>query len=159
MGKLMYNILFWFGEFLVRMGTSVRELALRLQFPLETIEVKPMTDEEVKEEIKDLFPHSFATFKEGMASGDYCTRHDAAAKLVGWYLHQDGHPFVEDLVRAAEIMLECGQGTSGDVSYLVGAWKDQASATNDKDREEAEQREQKIYDDLEDKLNKTQGDK
>src|SRR5208283_1834965 len=98
------------------------ELSLRLQFPLKVVEVKI---EEVEEELKDLFPHSFATFKEGMASKDFCTRHDAAAKLVGWYLHQDGHPFIEDLIRAAEIMLERAPATSADVSYLVGAWKDQ----------------------------------
>lgn len=99
-------------------------------------------------------PYAFTTFKEGMASKNYCTRHDAAAKLVGWYLHQDGHPLIEELVRAAEIMLEDTTATSGDVSYLVGAWKDQASATTDKDLQEAEEREAKIYEGLQDKLNK-----
>jgi hypothetical protein len=93
-------------------------------------------------------PHSFTTFKEGMSSTDYCTRHDAASKLVGWYLYQNGHPLIEELVRAAEILLEDSLATSGDVSFLVGAWKDQASALSDTDREAAEQREHKIYEDL-----------
>jgi hypothetical protein len=109
-------------------------------------------------------PHSFTTFKEGMGSKNYCTRHDAAAKLVGWYLHYNGTPFVEDLIRAAEILLEDTSATSTEVSYLVGAWKDQASAINDKDREEAEEREDRIYVDLQYKTqeslnNKKQGDK
>lgn len=93
-------------------------------------------------------PHSFSSFKEGMSSPDYCTRHDAASKLVGWYLYQNGHPLVEELVKAAVILLEDTPATSGDVSFLVGAWKDQASATTDADRENAEQREDKIYSDL-----------
>jgi hypothetical protein len=90
-------------------------------------------------------PHSFSSFKEGMESADYCTRHDAAGKLVGWYLYSGGHPLVEELVRAAEIMLEDSSATDGDVSFLVGAWKDQASATTDEEREAAEERENAIY--------------
>jgi hypothetical protein len=91
-------------------------------------------------------PHSFSSFKEGMDSKDYCTRHDAAAKLVGWYLYSNGHPFIEELVRAAEILLEDSSANAGDVSFLVGAWRDQASATTDEDREAAEVRENAIYD-------------
>lgn len=93
-------------------------------------------------------PLSFTTFKEGMSSPDYCTRHDAASKLVGWYLYQNGHPLIEELVRAAEVLLEDLPATSGDVSFLVGAWKDQVSATTDEDREKAEEIEHKIYSDL-----------
>jgi hypothetical protein len=83
-----------------------------------------------------------------MASTDYCTRHDAASKLIGWYLYGGGHPLIEELVRAAEVLLEDLPATPGDISFLVGAWKDQASATTDADREAAEQREHKIYEDL-----------
>jgi hypothetical protein len=165
MGKLLGSILWGLGQFVIKIGDSInglglliRELALRLQFPLETVEVKPKTIEEVAEEMEDLFPHSFATFKDGMKSSSYCTRHDAAAKLVGWYLHQDGHPYVEDLVRAAKIFLEDTPATKGDVSYLVGAWKDQASATTDKDLQDAEEREAKIYQRLAEEI-KNQGDK
>lgn len=93
-------------------------------------------------------PLSFTTYKEGMSSTDYCTRHDAAAKLIGWYLYQNGHPLIEELVRAAEVLLEDMPATSRDVSFLVGAWKDQASATTDADREKAEETEHKIYSDL-----------
>lgn len=88
---------------------------------------------------------SFSTFEEGMACRNYSTRHDAAAKLVGWYLYQGGHPLVEELIRAAEIMLEDTTATAADVSFLVGAWKDQASATTDEDRQAAEERENAIY--------------
>jgi hypothetical protein len=146
MGKLLGGILWTFGDFLSETGSLIRELGLKLYFPLRTVETKvPEIELQSDEEVKDLFPHSFATFKEGMASMDYCTRHDAAAKLIGWYLHHNGTPFIEDLVRAAEILLEDTSATNADISYLVGSWKDQASATTDKDREEAEEREMKIY--------------
>lgn len=102
---------------------------------------------DVKENIDVVIPgpHPFSTFTEGMASEDYCTRHDAASKLVGWYLYQNGHPLIEELVRAADILLEDTSATVGDISFLVGAWRDQASATTDADREAAVEREDAIY--------------
>ena len=150
MGKLLGSILWAIGRLLSKMGSAVTELGLRLNFPLEVVEVK--VPDGFGEELKDLFPHSFTTFKEGMASTNYCTRHDAAAKLLGWYLHQDGHPVIEDLIIAAKVFLEDTPATSGDVSFLVGAWKDQASATTDEDRKAAEEREGIIYRDLAEKI-------
>lgn len=138
MGKLLGELLEKFAVLLYKFYEFVRELSLKLQFPLKVVDVS-------EETVENLFPHSFTTFKEGMASKDYCTRHDAAAKLVGWYLHHNGTPFIEDLVRAAEVLLEDTLATSKDVSYLVGAWKDQASAITDEDREKAVEREYSIY--------------
>lgn len=140
MGKLLGKLLWKISRVFNYLQLVFTELALRLEFQLEPVVVE--------EKVDVLFPHSFSTFKEGMASTNYCTRHDAAAKLVGWYLSQDGHPLLEELIRAAEILLEDSSATTGDVSFLVGAWKDQVSATTDEDREAAEQREEKIYAEL-----------
>jgi len=146
MKKLLGKVLWRFGNLIIKIGDSInglgrliRELALRLEFPLESIDVVSDTD---------LFPHSFATFKEGMESRNYFTRHDAAAKLVGWYLHQDGHPVIADMIKAARVLLEDSKATEGDVSYLVGAWRDQASAKTQEEREVGEERENKIYNDV-----------
>jgi nitrate reductase alpha subunit len=141
------------GRLLFKVGSAITELGLRLQFPLKVVEVEVP---ETEEELKDLFSHSFATFKDGMKSTDYCTRHDAAVKLVGWYLHSDGHPLIEELVRAAEVLTEDTLANKADVSYLVGAWKDQASATTEELKDAAEERETKIYDDLKERARKAQ---
>ena len=150
MKKLLGKVLWRFSNLIIKIGDSInglgrliRELALRFEFPLESIDVVSYT-----EELKDLFPHSFYTFKEGMESRDYVTRHDAAAKLVGWYLHQDGHPLADDMIKAARVLLEDSKATEGDVSYLVGAWMDQASAKTQEEREVGEERENKIYNDV-----------
>ncbi|MGH7974782.1 MAG: hypothetical protein ACREBR_04605 [bacterium] len=90
-------------------------------------------------------PYTFSNFKEGMGRTDYCTRHDAASKLVGYYLYSNGHPLLEELVRAAEVLLEDTSATARDISFLVGAWKDQVSAATDQEREAAEERESAIY--------------
>ncbi len=82
-------------------------------------------------------PYSFTTFKEGMASDSYTVRHDAAAKLVGWYVNQQGQPFVEDVVRAAEILLEDTDATSSDISLLMDIWQRQAAASNEQEYETA----------------------
>jgi hypothetical protein len=94
---------------------------------------------------------SFATFKEGMASTDYRTRHVAATKLLGWYLSGDGQPVIGDLTSAARIFLEQFVVTDGDVSTLVDYWIAQASATTDDDRNRAELGEQMFYDQLQPK--------
>ena len=140
MDKLLGKLLWKISRVFNYLQLVFTKLVLKFETPTEVLETV--------EELRDLYPHSFSTFKEGMASTNYYTRHDAATKLVGWYLYSDGHPLIEELVRAADVLLEDTPATLGDISFLVGAWKDQASATTDADREAAEQREHKIYEDL-----------
>ena len=91
---------------------------------------------------------SFDTFKEGMASEDYRVRHQAATKLVSWYLLGNGQPVVQDLGLAARILLDEFDVNDGDLSRLVDCWIAQASATTAEERAKFELDEQKIYDGL-----------
>ena len=134
-----------FAHFFILVSDRLRALAQKL-----IINQLAIPKSEVEEDLKDLFPHTFTTFKEGMNNKDYFTRHDAASKLVGWYLYQDGHPLVEEITQAARILLEDTEYTEGDVSFLVGAWMDQVTAKTDEEREAALAREDVIYHKLRD---------
>jgi hypothetical protein len=89
---------------------------------------------------------SFDTFKEGMVSKDYRVRHQAATKLVSWYLLGNGQPTVDELQLAARILLEEFDVNDGDISRLVNCWIAQASAATEDIRLKEELNEQVIYD-------------
>lgn len=91
---------------------------------------------------------SFDTFKEGMVSQDFRVRHQAANKLLSWYLLGNGQPVISDLTMAAHVLLEEFETSSGDVSNLVDCWVAQASAATDEIKAKAELDEQMIYDKL-----------
>jgi hypothetical protein len=90
---------------------------------------------------------SFDTFKEGMISSDFRTRHIAATKLLGWYLNGNGQPVIGDLRTAAHVLLEDFEATDGDISRLVDCWIEQASTTGEL-KIKAALDEQLIYDRL-----------
>ena len=98
--------------------------------------------------IFDVPETSSGSFKNDMTALDFRVRHQAATKLVGWYLLGNGQPVIEDLTTAARVLLEEFEATNGDVSCLVDCWIVQASAATDEIRTKAELDEQMIYDKL-----------
>jgi len=125
---------------LIKLLFRVSNLLLSIAYKLQPPVVTDVTEDDLKafdNELDELFPHSFTTFKEGMTSTNYCKRHDAAASLVGWYINEQGTPYIGDITRAAEILLEDTNGTSADISLLLDAWHAQASAKTDQEKEDA----------------------
>lgn len=130
------------SKLLFRLSDVLLSVAYRLNQKQDEI----ATATELQEDLSDLFPHTFTTFKDGMTSSVYTVRHDAAAKLVGWYVHEQGTPFVEDLMLAAKILLEDTNATNSDISLLINIWQAQASAKSDKDLEKARNDEYALLD-------------
>ena len=146
MRKLLNKLLLKIAEYCVKVSNKlVLRQAEEEHKAAELVALNTVKVEEDFTIFKDL-PTSFKTFKEGLESKNFFTRHDAAVKLVSWYIYEQGRPMVEDIVKAAEVLLEeYPNVTQKDRDDVLTSWKKQAVAQSEEEREIAYNEELNVF--------------